>query len=154
MRHIHTPTVTEAKRCAGGPGRRDDIQLTRCHQRFLPAAADSACRPAKNGFRHTSPGHEQLTIVDMALILVERLRVFQQIIYYILLRSREQPSSLTLKGVGTEKVAILGSVSLDIPMISHGGAEFILPVKLLVVDSLDCGLLLGTDTKRMKEEML
>ena len=79
---------------------------------------------------------------------------FNRILDYILLRSREQPSSLTLKGVGTEKVAILGSVSLDIPMISHGGAEFVLPVKLLVVDSLDCGLLLGTDTKRMKEEML
>ena len=57
-----------------------------------------------------------------------------------------KPSATRLRGVGPDAVHVLGTVVLDIPMRTLDEKHFIIPVEALVVDSLDCGLLLGTDT--------
>lgn len=53
---------------------------------------------------------------------------------------------IRLRGVGPTAVYAAGLVSLDIPMRALDGARFSFPVEVMLLDDLDCGLLLGTDT--------
>lgn len=57
-----------------------------------------------------------------------------------------EPCGMKLKGVGPELTHVLGAASLDIPMKTMDRISFTIPVRTLVVSTLDCGLLLGTDT--------
>lgn len=53
---------------------------------------------------------------------------------------------LSLIDVGSQRVPVLGTVTLDLLLKSLKDEMFTLPMVLLVVESLNSGLLLGTDT--------